>query len=246
MHSRALVALFLAGCSAPTLDLSARRTVVVDGGLEWLTLIVATDAFGNPGRGAVDLESPSANIDRSPGSLDADGAASFITRCSADTCAEPIELRARWNGLTSTRTRLARAERWADSPALGGGGGGVGGPVPTLPSVPGCAPGEVCVGESWSTPPVGPPACVEAPLAGTASLRLTVRGPASAVDRLEVILSNGVLASCRAVELNGDTTFAGLSPGRWTVSARGARFSGSTTLAVSGNTLVTEARLLVR
>ena len=38
--------------------------------------------------------------------------------------AEPIELRARWSGLTSTRTRLARAERWADSPALGSGGGG--------------------------------------------------------------------------------------------------------------------------
>lgn len=244
MHSRALVALFLAGCSAPTLDLSARRTVVVDGGLEWLTLIVATDAFGNPGRGAVDLESPSAAIERSPGSLDADGVASFITRCSADTCAEPIELRARWSGLTSTRTRLARVERWADSPALGTGGGGMGGPVPKLPTVPGCAPGEVCVGESWSAPPPAP--CVDSALGGTASLHLTVHGPASAADRLEVTLSNGVLASCRAVELNGDTTFAGLSPGRWTVSARGAVFSGSTTLAVSGNSLVTEARLLVR
>jgi hypothetical protein len=177
--------------------------------------------------------------------LDADGVATFQTRCQGNECAELMELTARWSGVTTSRKRLPAAERWSDTVDGTVGGGDLAYTENLPPALPGCERGRACL-----IPPLpiskGEPPCLEASLGGTASLRLLLVGQASAAETLRVKVSNGAFTSCRVgVPGSGETTFFGLAPGTWDVTADGERIGGSVTAKVTPNSLSTDVRLFI-
>ncbi len=240
-----LLASTLAACTGPTLDLALGASTST----EWITYAIATDAFGNPGRGEVTLTLTGAVADDARSTL-IDGVAAFSTRCDG-ACAEEVELVAAWNGQVATRQRTnARltdsdpstpptVAPWAPSAA------------PPMGLIPGCPAFSVCVGDAFVPSPKEkePAPCVETSLGGTLSLHLVLKG-APANDPFRVTLSNATTSSCReGIAVGSDPTFSGMAEGRWSIrvwSLTDPQRSGTATVAVSNRQLVTEASVFVR